>query len=84
MTDYSLHARIECFDGHGGTVTATVFDPVTQRITHLVVRTGMFGGSERLVPMEHVSTASPDGIHLLCTRDELCNMELFVDTQHVP
>lgn len=84
MTDYSLHARVDCSDGHAGEVTATILDPGTRRITHLVIRPGMFAESERLVPIEYVSAASPDSIRLRCTRDELWNMELFVDTHYPP
>src|SRR5262245_50319360 len=84
MTDYSLDARVECSDGHGGKVTATILDPATRHVTHLVVRTGKFGGSERIVPIERVGTTSHDSIQLLCTRDELSSMDLFVDTQYAP
>src|SRR5262245_8886074 len=83
MTEYSLNARVECSDGHGGTVAAMIVDPGTRHITHLVVRPGMFGESDRLVPIEQVSATAGDSIRLRCTREELWRMEPFVDTHYV-
>lgn len=77
------HARVTCADGDAGTSRALIVDPVQRRLTHLVVREHHLADSERLVPIGLLDEASEDAISLRCTRDELHDLEDFIEAHFV-
>jgi uncharacterized membrane protein/sporulation protein YlmC with PRC-barrel domain len=79
--DIPLHAKVECADGPCGESTLVIVNPVTGKLTHLVVR-GRHG-QEYLVPVGQVQDTTHDLIRLQCTTDELNHMEPFVETEYV-
>jgi sporulation protein YlmC with PRC-barrel domain len=84
MMDIPVAADVQCTDGHGGRSTYVVLNPVTRRVTHVVVKQDSFPHLERLVPVEMVAETSPDQIHLACSQHELHRLESFVETEFVP
>jgi sporulation protein YlmC with PRC-barrel domain len=84
MMDIPVDAEVRCTDGPGGRSTYVVLNPVTRRVTHVVVREDSFLHLERLVPVEMVAESSPDQIHLTCSQQELHRLESFVDTEFLP
>lgn len=73
----SATADINCVDGSGGHTTRLVLDPEKRKITHLVVKSGLFA-EERLVPIELVDDSTASEIWLSCTKDDLKQMPPFV------
>ena len=82
--DISIDADVQCTDGPGGRSTCVVLNPVTQRVTHIVVKEDGFPRLERLVPVEMVAETSPDQIHLTCSQQELHRLEAFIETEFLP
>ena len=37
MKDIPLKAKVLCTDGHGGTTTAIIVNPVKREVTHIIV-----------------------------------------------
>jgi hypothetical protein len=75
--DIPVDARVECIDGPCGQSTALIVDPVTHKVTHLVVR-GRYS-QEFLVPVSQVESTTRDLIRLRCISDELNRMQPFVE-----
>jgi len=84
MMDIPVDADVQCTDGAGGRSTYVVLNPVTRRVTHVVVRQETFPRLERLVPVELVAEASPDQIRLKCSQQELHKLEPFMETEFLP
>jgi len=70
-------------DEHVGSVDRIVLDPVTRRMSHVVVRKGLFFPEDKLIAVEDVSSATPERINL---RQGLVADELqpFVEQHYVP
>jgi uncharacterized protein YrrD len=78
--DISIDAEVFCLDEHCGTSTYVVLNPVTDRVTHLVVRETNLPHIERLVPVDMILASTPSRIRLRCTRAEMEKMEPFMET----
>ena len=70
-------------DEHVGSVDRIVIDPVSGRVSHVVVRKGLFFPEDKLIQMEDISTATPERINLRqgVVADELLP---FVEQHYVP
>ena len=84
MMDIPIDAQVRCTDGAAGRSTYVILNPVTRRVTHVVVKESGFPWLERLVPVEMVAETTPDQIRLNCTGEELHSLESFVETEFVP
>jgi len=82
--DIPIDADVQCTDGVGGRSTYVVLNPVTRRVTHVVVRQDSFPQLERLVPVGMVAETSPDQIHLNCSQQELHGLVPFIETEFLP
>jgi uncharacterized membrane protein len=84
MVEVPLDAEVECTDGSCGESVTVIVNPTTREITHIVVQDKTFPrGVERLVPVEQVAESSSGKIRLNCTRDELEQMEEFVEMEFI-
>jgi uncharacterized membrane protein len=82
--DIPMSAKVECTDGPCGESTAIIVNPVSQEVTHFVVRDATSPGKvQRMVPVAQISKTAQATIHLRCTKAELANMEPFVETHYV-
>ncbi|MDZ4717858.1 MAG: hypothetical protein SH847_05265 [Roseiflexaceae bacterium] len=79
-----INAPITCTDGAGGHSTAIILNPVSERITHLVVREPGLLGIERMIPIELVTASTPEQIQLHCTKGELAQMSPFISNHYLP
>jgi sporulation protein YlmC with PRC-barrel domain len=79
-----IDAAVECTDGPCGRSTYVVLNPVTRKVTHLVVKEKDLLHIERLVPMSLVKESTPQKIHLRCNKDKLGRLEYFIETHFVP
>jgi uncharacterized membrane protein len=84
MAEIPIHAKVECSDGPGGESITVIVNPVTTKVTHLVVENKHAPDpTPRLVPVDHITTTSSDRILLRCTQAELAVMHPFVTTHYV-
>ncbi|MHB1433455.1 MAG: PRC-barrel domain-containing protein [Streptosporangiaceae bacterium] len=80
---FTIGGSAECDDGMCGTVTRVVVDPITERVTHLVVEPEHRQGLARLVPVERAE-AMADGVRVRCTAGEFASFDSAEETQFVP
>lgn len=59
-----IGAPVYARDGRFGTLAKIVVDPHARRVTHLVVRQGWLLTEDRVIPIERVERADPDGVYL--------------------
>ena len=57
--DIPIEAKVELLDGDGGHTTRVLVNPITRRITHLIVREPGLVAIEREVPIELVLERAP-------------------------
>lgn len=81
MIDIPLSARVECSDGACGESVTVIVDPVARKLTHFVVEDPDL--VQRVVAIDQVVETTRESIRLRCTRDELKQMESFVETHFV-
>lgn len=74
--DISIHTEVHCTDGVVGKSTRIIVDLVTEQVTHIVVKTKE-SGSEYLVPLDMISAADREAIHLNCNKDEIAVLNPF-------
>ena len=78
-----LNATVECTDGVFGRSEYVLVNPVTDQVTHLVVKEAASPNTEYLVPVDSVAETKAETIHLHCSKAELEKMEPFVQTEFV-
>lgn len=81
--EITLNTEVECADGIVGRSTYLIINPVSEEVTHLVVRSNERPHTERLVPSVWIAQSSHDGIVLSCTQDEFEDMEPFIETEFI-
>lgn len=74
--DISIHTEVRCTDGLVGKSKHLIVDLVTEQVTHVVVKTKE-GGREYLVPLDKISSADREAIHLNCSKDEISDLTPF-------
>ncbi len=82
--DIPIKAEVYCADGLCGHSACVILNPVTEQVTHLVVRENSFPFIERLVPVEFVIESTPHRIRLRCTREKLNEMDSFTESEFIP
>jgi sporulation protein YlmC with PRC-barrel domain len=83
MIDIPVNAEVHCSDGHAGRCTHVIVNPITKRITHLVVKSNWESNHEYMVPVDQVKATTPDLILLKCSRDDLKSMEPFEIEEYI-
>lgn len=83
QTPFMIGAGVSCADGACGEVTRVVINPVTRKLTHLVVEPAGRRGLGRLVPLGLVDATSGE-IQLRCTIAEFEMLDPAEETQFVP
>jgi len=81
MKDIPVKAKVLCTDGHAGTTSAIIVNPIRREVTHVVVESIKY--VDYLVPLEKVAATTPDTVHLDCTISELHRMSSFTETHYV-
>jgi hypothetical protein len=77
--DIPVGAKVRCSDGIGGRVTQVIFNPVSHKVTDLVVKEDRWPQTKRMVPVKWVSKVKGGVIRLRCSCDELAKMGSFVE-----
>ena len=82
MKDIPLKAKVQCSDGHGGSVTAVIVNPVAEEMTHIVVQSEHL--ADHLVPLDLVAETTEKKVHLTCTKEELEALPNFTEKHFMP
>jgi sporulation protein YlmC with PRC-barrel domain len=84
MMDIPINAKVLCADGQPcGRTSYVVLNPVTETMTHVVVKRGVWPHDERLVPIGLVTESALDHIRLSCSKDKLAALDSFIETDFV-
>jgi uncharacterized protein YrrD len=85
MMDIPIHAKVLCADEQQpcGHTSYVVLNPVTETMTHVVVKRRVWPNDERLVPIEKVTESTLDHIRLSCSKDDLAQMDTFIETEFI-
>lgn len=82
MWDIPINAKVLSNDNQiCGHTTYVVLNPVTEKMTHVVVKRGVWPHDERLVPIELVTESTQDHIRLNCSKTKLSTMDSFIQTE---
>ncbi len=81
--DIPIHASVQCVDGPDGHVDRIIVDPVSQTITHIVVREVGLLGASVMVPVADVTQSSPAMVHIRLLKAQLGAMPVFIEESHV-
>lgn len=81
--DLPINVDVECADGVCGHSTFIIFNPISGQVTHLVVRAKDFPNTQHLVGIDKITHSDAKRIQLACTRQELAQMETFIDTDFI-
>ena len=81
--DIPINATVQCSDGLCGRSTHVVVNPITEEVTHIVVKANPSPQVERLVPAMFVKATTAEQIHLSCSRAQLCRLRPFIETEFV-
>jgi sporulation protein YlmC with PRC-barrel domain len=78
-----LNVQVECSDGVCGRSEFVLINPVTDKVTHLVVKEDSSPNTEYIVPVDIVTETVDDAIHLCCSKTELEKMDPFIKTTFI-
>jgi sporulation protein YlmC with PRC-barrel domain len=78
-----LGAEVKCVEDVCGRSAYLVIDPITEEITHVVVRHAHWPHTEYLVSLDYVLETNAHEIRLRCTNAELEKMPPFIQTEFV-
>jgi hypothetical protein len=79
----STSAGVHFHDGQSGSLRKLVLDPSTHRVTHLVVRAGLFQKHEWVIPIAVVGHATPEEIRLNVSQDQLTQYPEYREAEFV-
>lgn len=78
-----IEAQVNCSDGSAGKSTCVLINPVTEQVTHLVIREDVTPEMEYMVPVELILLTTSTSIQLRCSKTDLQAMEPFLKTEFV-
>jgi len=81
--DISINAEVVCVDGSYGHVSCVLINPVSKKVTHLVVKEHGLISVGRTVPIEMVTESTPEKISLRCKRADVSRMDNFIDDKYI-
>lgn len=81
---FHVGAQVRCKDGPCGRLQSVVVDPITQRVTDLVVEKGLLLTTDRVLPVYTVEEADDEWITLSIGEDSLNNYPEYRDIVFEP
>ncbi len=78
-----LNVQVHATNGRCGRSTYIIYNPTTEKLTHLVVQERQPSRVERLVPVKLVTNTAAEVILLSCTKEEFSQLELFNQTEFI-
>ena len=84
MKNIAINASVHCKDGVCGKTTNVIVDPVSRKVTHIVVEHERLPGNKmKMVPVRRITKASQYRIDLNCTSDDVAHMPSFLITEYI-
>jgi hypothetical protein len=80
----TINSKVSCSDGPCARTRRVVLKPTTEQITHIVVSDELYPETEYLIPVELISTSTPESIELNCSKEEMSAMPVFDQIQFIP
>ena len=77
-----VQAQVECTNGLCGRSVYVLINPVTDKVTHLVVKEDV-SDTEYIVPVEFVTETIANTIRLNCSKAKLKKMRRFIKTTYI-
>jgi sporulation protein YlmC with PRC-barrel domain len=81
--DIPLNVEVHCPDGCCGHSTYIILNPVTEKVTHVVVKERKTPHAERLVPVSWIKETTPELILLNRPKNEVATQTSFNQTDFV-
>jgi hypothetical protein len=81
--DIPINAEVYCTDGRCGRSTTVILNPVTDKVTHVVVAERGLLGIEHIVPLDQVVETTPTSIRLRSSAADLTQFNPFVEAHFI-
>ena len=81
--DLPINVNVKCTLDVCGRSEALVINPITEKVTHIVVAEKDYPHIQRMVPITEILETTPDSIRLRCSPEELSKMALFQETDFI-
>jgi len=81
--EFPLDVDVHCTDGLCGRSTHLILNPVTEQVSHLVVKEKQPPGEQRLVSVKLISQTAGEVILLSCTKGDFSRLEPFIQTEFI-
>lgn len=81
--DVPTNAIVLCQGQICGHSSYIILNPVTDEITHIVVKQNKYPYVDRLVPVGLIAESTSSQIRLSCNKDELAKMERFIEYEFI-
>ncbi|MFZ2095615.1 MAG: PRC-barrel domain-containing protein [Anaerolineales bacterium] len=81
--DIPLHAEVWSTNRQCGTSNSVIINPITNQITHFVVKEKDFPYEQRLVPVSTIAETTSDTILLKCDFNVFVNMPKFIKDEFI-
>ena len=78
-----INAKVMCQDGDCGHVTCVIINPVTDKLTHVVVKDDHTFKDEHIVPIGLVEETASESLRLTCNRDVFKKMDSFIEHHYI-
>jgi uncharacterized protein YrrD len=82
--EIAMDAEVHCKDAVCGKTTKIILNPVSDKVSHVVVREHKAPHREVVVPVDRISEGTPELILLDMTSEELSKMDPFIEKEYVP
>ena len=76
----AIDAKIICTDGEAGHLSRIILNPVSDEVTHIVVK---WNHQEYELPVTHIAHSSQEQIELNCAREFLKKQPTFAETEYI-
>jgi len=81
--DIPINANVYCQGDLCGQTEAVVLNPITDQVTHIVVKEKDAPYTQRLIPIELLEQSSPQSVHLECSTHELSLQKPFIEVEYL-
>ncbi len=82
--EFDFDSRVTCVDGSAGSLVGLMTDPIERSLRHIAVEPSHRPGRARLVAASLVVAATPWGVTLGCSREDVNGMPPFRDVEFFP
>lgn len=82
--EFDFDSRVTCVDGSAGSLVGLMTDPIQRSLEHIAVEPSRHPGRARLVAASLVVAATPWGVTLGCSREDVNGMPEFRDVEFFP